>query len=75
LFGLETPDPVQLSPGEVVVAIDGTGRVACTLITDVGKFEMILEPAGAYNLGFQLIDKALRACRGSWDAALRQTFE
>jgi hypothetical protein len=41
----------------------------CTLTSDAGSFELALEPAAAYRLGFGLIDKALRACRGAWDAS------
>jgi hypothetical protein len=33
--------------------------------------EIALAPAAAVQLGLQLVDAAMRACRGSWDAALK----
>jgi hypothetical protein len=66
MFGLEPDEPAPMQPGEVDVAIDEAGRVVLKLDTDDVRFEFVLEPHAAYNLGFQLIDRAIRACRGSW---------
>jgi hypothetical protein len=61
---------VQLRPGEVDVSIDGC-FVVITLASDGGSFEVALEPAAACQVGLQLIDQAMRACRGARDAALK----
>jgi hypothetical protein len=70
LFGLEPDGLEQLSPGEVEVYID---EAACLVVLKLdsaaGAFELAMEPYAAYQVGFQLIDRALRACRGSWDTS------
>jgi hypothetical protein len=61
LFGLEPADPVQ--PGEVAVWIDEAAcLVVLRLASDGEGFEIAMEPGAAYQVGFQLIDRALRAC-------------
>jgi hypothetical protein len=68
LFGLE-PDEPGPQPGAIDIWVDGAAHlVVVKLTTDAGAFEVAMEPHAAYQLGFQLIDRALRACCGAWQA-------
>ena len=67
LLGLELDEPARGCPGEVDISVDEvTGLVGFRLDCDAGSFEVAMEPVAAYQIGFQLIDRALRACRGAW---------
>jgi hypothetical protein len=55
-----------MAPSAPEAAVPPTAMQSAKLDSDAGAFEIALEPAAAYQLGFQLIDRALRACRGSW---------